>query len=814
MGDRFGGVAAHLAANRVGRRLATHVGIALLIALTLGLSLFSIAGARRTQSSYPRFLREVEASTLNIGYVGFYDADANQAIAELPQVERSRTYISFNTFIFDDDVPEARTFEVTGTFDGEYYDQDRFTATRGRIPDPTRVDEIAINELAAEVSGYDVGDEVTLRTYTQEAAGAPDFLESPPEPADTVVATIVGIGVFPDEVLQDEVDRITRVLITSAFSESVAEYYTFSLQYLTLRGGDADVAAVQAAAAELYPPGSITTRVTSQDTARALQATRPLAVALAAFGVVIGLAGLLLVSQSISTLLRRDRDDDAVLRAIGMTRGTLLRAALAGLVLTIVTGVVLAVLLAVVASPLMPIGPVRRAEGAHDQFVDLTVLRNGAVIAIALLTGVTSAVAWSQLRVRSLGATTARRPRPLVALAQRAGLEPATVVGLRAALSTNGTSSSSGSVLLGAIVAVGSLAASLTFGGALSDLVDRPELSGWDWDGTILAGNGYERMPVERLHEVLDDDELVEAWSGAYFGTDVLDGTEVPLVGIEPGSPVLPPLTSGRMVAGPDEVVLGGATAATLHRSLGDRVVVGGRGSEREVEVVGIAVLPTLGTVHGSHTSLGVGALVAPELVPGFDRSMTGEPGAPIGPSAALVQFPDDADQAAALEQLVEIASPLAGFAGQTVFGVQQPAEITTSDSVGTAPLTLAGALALGAATSLATALGSSIRRRRQELAILRTLGFTRRQLAASVGWQALTTIVIGLVVGLPVGVALGRLLWRRFADQLYVVADPSTPVAALAVLTVAAIAVALLVSALPARAATRVDPALVLRPE
>ncbi len=814
MADRFGGVAAHVAGNRVRRRLATHVGLALLIALTLGLSLFSISGARRTQSSYPRFLREVEASTVNVGYVGFYDADANQAIAELPQVERSRTYISFDTFVFDDDAPEARGFEITGTFDGEYYDQDRFTATRGRLPDPSRVDEVALNELAAEVSGYEVGDEVTLRTYSREAVGAPGFFESPPEPVDTVVATIVGIGVFPDEVLQDEVDHITRLLLTPAFSRSIADHHTFSLQYLTLRGGDADVAAVQAAAADLYPPGSTTTRVTSLDTVRALQATRPLAVALAAFGVATGLGGLLLVSQAISTLLRRDREDDTVLRAVGMTPGTLLRATLGGPMLTIVTGVVLAVLLAVVASPLMPVGPVRRVEGAHDHFVDLTVLGIGAVTTVALLSVVASALAWAQLRVRFAGTTAARRPRPLVALAQRAGLEPSTVVGLRAALSTNGTSSASGSVLLGAIVAIASLAASLTFGGALSGLVDRPELYGWDWDGTILAGNGYERMPVERLHDVLDDDELVEAWSGAYFGRDVLDGTEIPLVGIAPGSPVLPPLTSGRMVTGPDEIVLGGATAATLHRSLGDRVVVGSRGSAREVEVVGIAVLPTLGTVHGTHTSLGVGALVVPELVPGFDRSMTGEPGAPIGPSAALVRFPDDADQAAALEHLVEITRPLAGFAGLAVLGVQQPAEITTSDSVGTAPLALAGALTLGAVTSLATALGSSIRRRRQELAILRTLGFTRRQLAASVGWQALTTIAIGLVVGLPLGVALGRPLWRRFAAQLYVVADPTTPVLALAVLTFAAIAVALLVSVFPARSATRVNPALLLRPE
>jgi len=810
MADRYGGVVARVAGSRVRQRLATHVGLALLIGFVLGLSLFSLAGARRTQSSFPRFLREAEASTVNVGYVGFYDAEANRAIAELPQVERSRTFTSFDTFIFDDEVPEARTFEATGTFDGEFFDQDRFTATRGRLPDRTRVDEVAINELAAEVSGYEVGDEVILRTYPREAAGAPDFSESPPEPADTVVATIVGIGVFPDEVLQDEVDHITRLLLTPAFSTSVADYHTFSVQYLTLRRGDADVAAVQAAVAEIYPPGSTTTRVTSLDTARALQATRPLAIALAAFGVVVGLAGVLLVSQAISRLLRRDRADDAALRSIGMTRAALLRTALASLIATIVAGVVLAVLFAVVASPLMPIGPVRRVEGAHHVSADLAVLGIGAVIAIALLTVVTSAIAWSQLRARSTSSTTTRPPRALVALAQRAALKPPTVVGVRAALSTDGTSSSNGSVLLGAIVSIASLSAALTFGGALSDLVDRPELYGWDWDGTLLAGNGYERMPVERLHQVLDGEELIEAWSGAYFGTDVIEGTEVPLIGIDPGSPVVPPLTSGRMVAGPDEVVLGGATAATLHRSLGDRVVVGGPGpgSGREVVVVGIAVLPTLGTVHGSHTSLGVGALVVPELVPGFDRSMTGEPGAPIGPSAALVRFPDDADQAMALEQLAEIADPLAGFAGQTVFDVQQPAEITTSESIGTAPLSLAVALTLGAVTSLATALGSSIRRRRRELSILRSLGFTRRQLATTVRWQAVTTIVIGLAVGLPLGASIGHVLWRSFADQLYVVADSTTPMLALAVLTVAAIAVALLVSILPGRSATRVDPA------
>ena len=54
----------------------------------------------------------------------------------------------------------------------------------------------------------------------------------------------------------------------------------------------------------------------------------------------------------------------------------------------------------------------------------------------------------------------------------------------------------------------------------------------------------------------------------------------------------------------------------------------------------------------------------------------------------------------------------------------------------------------------------ASVRRRRRDLALLKTLGFTERQLAATVAWHATTAVAIGVVFGVPLGVAVGRWLW------------------------------------------------------
>ena len=106
------------------------------------------------------------------------------------------------------------------------------------------------------------------------------------------------------------------------------------------------------------------------------------------------------------------------------------------------------------------------------------------------------------------------------------------------------------------------------------------------------------------------------------------------------------------------------------------------------------------------------------------------------------------------------------------------------------------------------------MRRRRRDLALLKTLGFTRRQLATTVAWQSTVVAIVGLVIGIPLGIAVGRWLWIVFARELSTVPDPVVPAGSVALAAVAALVLANLVAALPGRSAARTPAALLLRAE
>jgi ABC-type lipoprotein release transport system permease subunit len=106
------------------------------------------------------------------------------------------------------------------------------------------------------------------------------------------------------------------------------------------------------------------------------------------------------------------------------------------------------------------------------------------------------------------------------------------------------------------------------------------------------------------------------------------------------------------------------------------------------------------------------------------------------------------------------------------------------------------------------------VRRRRRDLALLKTLGFTHRQLASVVAWQASVAAVIGVVLGVPLGIALGRWLWILFARQIFAVPQPTVPLVSVGVIAVGALVLANIVAALPGRSAARTPTALLLRAE
>ena len=151
---------------------------------------------------------------------------------------------------------------------------------------------------------------------------------------------------------------------------------------------------------------------------------------------------------------------------------------------------------------------------------------------------------------------------------------------------------------------------------------------------------------------------------------------------------------------------------------------------------------------------------------------------------------------------------------GGNVYQPAKPSDLASLERTAGTPLAVASLLALMAAATLVHALVSSVRRRRHEFAILKTIGFMRRQVSVAVVWQATTIGLLALAVGIPLGVAAGRWSWSAFADRLGVPADPATPVLAMVVLGVATLALANLAAAVPGWLAADLQPAVALRTE
>src|SRR5439155_14674465 len=142
------------------------------------------------------------------------------------------------------------------------------------------------------------------------------------------------------------------------------------------------------------------------------------------------------------------------------------------------------------------------------------------------------------------------------------------------------------------------------------------------------------------------------------------------------------------------------------------------------------------------------------------------------------------------------------------------PVEVERLTQIDQLPWILAGLLGLLATAAVGHALVTSVRRRRRDLAVLKTLGFERVQVRATVAWQATTLALVGLVVGIPLGVVVGKLIWGAVADNLGVSRGASVPVVAALVSLPAALFLANVIAATPAGAAARTRPAVVLRSE
>jgi hypothetical protein len=505
---------------------------------------------------------------------------------------------------------------------------------------------------------------------------------------------------------------------------------------------------------------------------------------------------------------------------------------LLGVAAAIVAGALLAVALAVALSPLAPLGPVRVVYPSRGFAFDWTVLAIGFVGLVVGLGALALAIALRRApHRRARAGRRAARPR-MSGAAARAGVPAPASVGIQFALERDRAPGAAPvrAASLGTIVAVAFVVATLVFASSLHTLVSHPRLYGWNWTYAIVPSN---EVPPRTL-ALLDRDHEVEGWTGVSYFLANVGGVVTPIIVAHPNARVAPPTLSGHGLEADDEIVIGATTLARLHEHVGDTVVFsyGSRANEpayvppTRLKIVGTATLPAVGftSIVADHTSMGTGAIVSYGVEPpAMQRAIaSGDPNE-VGPDLVFVRMRTGVTTAQAranLQPIVAATDKALAADRNTIgedislLGVQRPAQIVNYRTVGAAPLILAAGLAVGAIVALALTLTASVRRRRRDLALLKTLGFTRRQLAATVASQATVAALVGIVIGIPIGVIAGRWLWTLFAREIAAVPSPTVPAAGIAAVALATLVLANLVGAIPGRQAARTPSALLLQAE
>ena len=417
-------------------------------------------------------------------------------------------------------------------------------------------------------------------------------------------------------------------------------------------------------------------------------------------------------------------------------------------------------------------------------------------------------------------------------VAAKSGLPEPAIAGLRFSLERGRgrTAVPVRSALTGAVLAVAVVVATLTFGTSLATLDSHPALYGWNWSYAINSPSTSNVPPV--VGRLLSRDPEVAAWTGYTFGNVQFDGLTVPVLLTRAHADLGPPILTGHAVDANNQVVLGSATLAALHKKLGDTVMITYGAPQNApvyvppspMVIVGTATMPAIGASGHLHPSMGTGALLPTGLEPAaFKRALTQPDPNLNGPAIDVVRLRSGVTPAAgraSLQRIVDVANKVmaADPNGQgntyALLSVQRPAEIVNYQSTGATPAVLAAGLAAGAFLALGLTLSASVRRRRRDLALLKTFGFTHRQLAAAVTWQASVVAFFGIVVGVPVGIVVGRWLWILFADAIDAVPSPSVSVVDILLVGLGTLVLAVLAALVPSRMAARTPTALVLRAE
>ncbi|HWF17159.1 MAG TPA: FtsX-like permease family protein [Acidimicrobiales bacterium] len=741
------------------RRWRSLLLLGLLIGVTAGFAMSALVGARQTDSAVARLRAQTHASDAVVfpSQVGLFRSDWT-TLARRPEV----AHVGVWDLLFGsvDNQPGALLFGSDG---GTYLGRvDKPVVVSGRALNPAAADEVVVDENFTKEAP--LGSSFTFQPY------GPTQTDTTGQPTGPKVTMHV-VGVVRE--LQEFLFVANgQVLVSPGF---LAKYGNQVLRLqnadVTLRHGAADIGALRRDAGALLGGAPVLDlHAVSRRIDTTLDVERTALLLLAA---AVALAGGILVSQALGRSASTIGDDARTLRSFGLTRGDLGLATGLSHVIVAVTAGLSAFAAAVGLSSRFPVGLGRRIDPSVGTHLDWTVLGPGVAVTIV---GVLAATLLLGRRAEphDAGFGVYRSSTLLAAFRRRAPL----AVGLGASMAfQSGAGRSRVPVmpaLLGAVVAVIGVTATLSIDHDISNVLAHPELAGVTWDAGVTPNTGAQtgrNVTPELASKIV-------AGSGhgaaeAVIDRDVLGvgGQGAPTFAIRPmgserSTPISFTLVAGRRPARLGEAAIGPATANSLHVHIGDTVSVGR--TRAQVHVVGEALFPS-----DVHAEFDEGLWLSPAQ---FDAIVP-----PIGPSGSqtdgrlvAVRFGAGTNVPTAIGRLSSRLGPLA----QDVSPPAAPDELLNLGNVRVLPDVLAAFLGLIGVAALSFVLFGSAQRRRRDFAILRAMGMRRRNTRLVLNVQGTAIGLFGVVVGIPVGLAVGRTGWRLIAEHV-----PLAYIAPLAVL-------------------------------
>jgi len=502
-----------------------------------------------------------------------------------------------------------------------------------------------------------------------------------------------------------------------------------------------------------------------------------------------------LVGQALVRAVTAGAADAPTWRAMGASRAMLVRGMVVPTTIVAGVGALTTVVVAIALSPRFPSGAIRQFEldiGVHADWPVL--LAFAFALAFAVLLTATVTAWWRTGRAEH----EVSKPSTVGDWAARAGMSPALVVGARLAVEPGRGRRAVPvrSALVGAIAGVLGVVACFTFRAGIDDALAQPKRSGIVWSSYMVSvGDPFDAQTLDKVTSIPGARAVNEAlWVRALN----VNGAPTPTFAIQHVAGDMPVVVlSGRAPIAKDEIAFAPTTMKAVGAKIGERVTVA---DGRRARVVGKVLLP-----ETSHTAYDQSALMTRGAV---DDILAANP--PTGPEDvwdfALVRWAPGTE--------AKGDAKLQALDADFVAPATLPSAVSELHSLRVLPLVLAVFFGLLAIATVAHALVTTVRRRRHDLAIMRSFGFTARQSRVSIAWQATLLAIAGVVVGVPLGLIAGRTIWRWLPNDYPVVYVPPIELVAILLVIPAALLVVNAIAVAPARSAARIRPAEALRVE